>query len=290
MASLILTRNCKRSNILGISKKEFINIWNNVVKAIKGTVEYFRSFYKIPDSQLLPYEALIIPFAYYFYKNGFKEPVGEHEKNLQDMFWRYSLAQRYNNATESKITHDITIIEDILAGRQYKAAVSLDVTDKFIRENGTFRTSKSFIKAIICFFMLQRPKKLDNNADITLDSKYLLKGNSKNYHHFFPRAFLRKKGYDDEEIDNIANIIIADDYSNKYKIKDRAPSDYISEFSGVNKEILSSLHSHCIGDIEQYGIKSDNYDEFCEKRAKLIASKLQGLQLFFLAKMKLSII
>ena len=40
---------------------------------------------------------------------------------------------------------------------------------------------------------------------------------------------MRKLGYDEEFVDNIVNIVIVDDYTNKYRIKDRAPSVYISD-------------------------------------------------------------
>ena len=66
-----------------MKKEEFINIWDNVVSAIESTVDYFRGFYRIPVSQLLPYNALLVPFSYFFYHHKDK-PTGNKQKYLQD--------------------------------------------------------------------------------------------------------------------------------------------------------------------------------------------------------------
>jgi hypothetical protein len=65
--SLLLDNECKRQTILKLGKKDFINTWPAAIDAIERAIEYFRSFYRIPVSQLLPYNALIVPFAYFFY-------------------------------------------------------------------------------------------------------------------------------------------------------------------------------------------------------------------------------
>ncbi len=38
-----------------------------LVGALEQAVEYFRNRYGIPVSALLPYNALLVPFAYYFF-------------------------------------------------------------------------------------------------------------------------------------------------------------------------------------------------------------------------------
>ena len=58
----------------------------------------------------------------------------------------------------------------------------------------------------------------------------LKQANSKNYHHFFPRAYLTKKGEEKFKINHILNITIVDDFLNKNKIRAKAPSKYMKEF------------------------------------------------------------
>lgn len=67
--SLILSKNkeCKRKVILQLDKQSIIGIWDEVVSALKESIDYFRSVYRIPVSTLLPYDSLLVPFAYFFY-------------------------------------------------------------------------------------------------------------------------------------------------------------------------------------------------------------------------------
>jgi hypothetical protein len=76
----------KRKVILKLDKQEFINIWNDAIDSIEKAVEYFRHFYRIPVSQLLPYNALIVPFAYFFYHHKDK-PTGDKQSSIDYFFY-----------------------------------------------------------------------------------------------------------------------------------------------------------------------------------------------------------
>ena len=67
LISLTLKKECKKQIILKIGKNEFIDTWPKAIAALEHAVEYFRNRYGIPVSQLLPYNALLVPFAYYFF-------------------------------------------------------------------------------------------------------------------------------------------------------------------------------------------------------------------------------
>ncbi|WP_199197228.1 DUF262 domain-containing protein [Chroococcidiopsis sp. CCALA 051] len=100
--SIILSKECKRQVILQLDKTNFINIWDKAKDSIERTVEYFKNYYRIPVSQLLPYNALIAPFSYFFFDHTDK-PTGDKQKFLEDFFWRCSLSGRYSSAVESKL-------------------------------------------------------------------------------------------------------------------------------------------------------------------------------------------
>ena len=204
LIALILRKNCKGSTILNLKKEEVIGNWDNAILALKCAIDFVRASFGVQSSKLLPYDVLLIPIAYYIYKTKCKCPTGDHAAYLTDMFWRYAIMQRYNNATESKLASDITIIDTIISGEDYRPAISADLSEKYFRENGSFRIGKCITKAIVCLLLLQNPMRLDNaNHKVLTDEKELVKGNGKNYHHFFPRAYMRKKGFEDDIVDNI---------------------------------------------------------------------------------------
>lgn len=272
--SVILTKDCTRKTILKLEKQSFIEVWNDAVKAIESAVEYFRLFYRIPVSQLLPYHALVIPFAYYFYNHPDK-PIGDQQRYLEDFFWRCSLTGRYSSGLESKMFQDIRKIDLILKGEQPKYEWAVNTSAQFIIDNGWFNAGKSFIKAILCLYAYQEPKSFIDNSKVNISNYWLKQANSKNYHHFFPRAYLRKKKEDEFYINHILNITIVDDFLNKRLIRDLAPSVYMTKFN-QNKKLDETMRTHLISDLNDFGVLDDNYGKFFEQRAALISKELEA--------------
>ena len=53
-----------------------------------------------------------------------------------------------------------------------------------------------------------------------LDNSWLKVASSKNYHHFFPRAYLTNSaGFTEEQANSILNITLVDEYLNKRRSK-----------------------------------------------------------------------
>ncbi len=272
--SMIIASECKRQIILKLDKSEFISIWDETIDAIERTVEYFRSFYRIPVSQLLPYNALIVPFAYFFFKNKDK-PTGNKQKYLQDFFWRCSLSGRYSSAVESKLAQDIKRIDDILLEKLPSYDWPIDTSANFIIENGWFSAGRSYIKAILCIYAYQQPKSFVDDSIVNISNYWLKQANSKNYHHFFPRAYLRNRNTDEFYINHILNITIVDDFLNKREIGAKSPSNYMKKFKKTNKILSDTMKSHLIDDLDKFGIWNDNYDSFFQSRADRTSAELQ---------------
>jgi len=118
------------------------------------------------------------------------------------------------------------------------------------------------------------PKDFQDNGKVILDNSWLKMANSRNYHHFFPKAFLKKKG--NGNANSLMNITLVGADLNKRKIRAKAPSIYMQDFLDENDELPNSIKSHLIEDIEEFGIFSDDYSVFLEKRAKVIFTALQN--------------
>lgn len=271
--SIILEKDCSKRVILKLDKNKFIETWDSAIDAIKTTVDYFRDFYQIPVSKLLPYNALIVPFAYFFYHHPNK-PTGNKQKYLQDFFWRTSLGGRYSHSLESRITQDIKKIDSILKDKPPKYEYGIDPTWEFIKENGKFSPGRSYIKAILCIFAHHQPKSFDNDALVRISNDWLKQANSKNYHHFFPKAYLKKEGYDEVFINHIANITIVDDFLNKRKIGANAPSKYMKLFKKENPQVEETIKTHLI-DLKKFGVWENNYEKFFKERCMVIAKEIK---------------
>lgn len=273
--SLVLsrTKECKRKTILTLDKQDIIDTWGKVISAVKDSIDYFRTTYRIPVSHLLPYDSLLVPFAYFFYHKQDRPEAGQR-KYLEEFFWRMSLSFRYSSSAESRLAQDIKRIDKILADERPEYSdikVFLDSPQSLIDTN--FSAGNSYCKAILCLLAYQEPKDFRDNGKVILDNSWLKVANSRNYHHFFPKAYL--KGKTVLESNSLMNITLVSDHLNKRKIGAKAPSIYIGDFADQNANINTALNSHFI-DVKGYGIESDDYQQFLTARADKIFSHLKS--------------
>lgn len=272
--SLILEKECKRKVILRLNKQDFIDTWAPAVDAIKRAIEYFRGFYRIPVSQLLPYSTLLVPFAYFFYHHP-EKPYGDMQRYLQDFFWRCSLSARYSSSVESKLAQDIKRIDQIIAHNLPKYDWTVDISPKYIIENGWFNAGRSYVKAILCIYAYHQPKSFNDDSIVNISNYWLKQANSKNYHHFFPRAFMKGKK-EEEYVNHILNITIVDDFLNKNKIRAKAPSEYMKEFKEINSDLKETMKTHLIMDLDKFGVWKDDYNQFINERAIVVSKELEN--------------
>lgn len=272
--SVCLVKECAKKHILNLDKNDFINIWDCVIDAFERTVDYFRGTFRIPVSQLLPYDGLLVPFTYYFFNHKDK-PLGTQQGLLQDYFWRVVLTSRFSQSLESKIGQDIRRIDQILQNNQPEYEEPVDITINYISDHGYFSPGTAYIKGFLCLLAYQQPQSFADNALVTIDNSWLKQANSKNYHHFFPKAYLLKNGKSISPINHIANITIVDDFLNKRTIRDNPPSRYIADFQKANPQLVEALESHLIGDPNSWGILSDDYDLFFQKRIESFSKELK---------------
>ena len=269
--SLNLVKECTRRAILKLNKDDVINVWNETVGSIREAIDYFRTFYRVPASRLLPYNALLVPFSYFFFINKHK-PKSDQEKFLQEYFWRSSLSYRFSSAVETKLGQDAKRIDQIIGGTRpaYDFNVLLDREEM---KNWWFSTGDSYCKAILCLFSYFSPKSFKNNGNIILDNSWLKQSNSRNYHHFFPRAYLRKNNIANGN--SIVNITLVDDYLNKRDIRAKSPSQYMQEFKVRNPDLGETMKTHLVDDLSEFGVWENNYEKFLEKRGEKIVRELR---------------
>lgn len=274
VVSMLLVKNVTRKEILKLQKKEFIDMWDNATNCIKSAIDFLRNF-GVPVSRLLPYNALLVPFSYFFYKHP-ESPSGDTIKLLQDFFWRCSLGYRYSSGAEGKLAQDVDKIDKILKSEIPRYEWSIDFSENNLKQTGAFSAGKSSIKGILCLYAMHKPKSFNNNLDVRIDNAWLKISTSKNYHHFFPKSWMRNNfpQMDISHYNHILNITIVDDELNKKKIRAKAPSEYIETFAQQNSHLVESLATHLIGDIVEFGITTNDYEIFFNRRAELVSKDL----------------
>lgn len=274
MAAYMVKR-IKRGDILKLKKHQFIEMWPIVKNGIFTTVDYFRSHFRIPVSHLMPYDALLIPFTYFFIHKKGKQPTAKQEKLLTQYFWWASLSSRFSSGMENKVAQDIEKMDQILKEEapDYRGEELQLTLDNLLWR--WFSPGDAFCKAILCLYAYQQPRSFVNDHLVRVDNSWLKTANSVNYHHYFPRSYLDKKGYKNWQANCVLNITIVDDYLNKRSIGAKAPSVYMKTFRKDNKKLASTMRSHLINDLDAFGIWDNDYETFLEKRGEIVLDELK---------------
>ena len=278
LASLLLTGETKKKTILGLDKDAFIDIIPVVKDSLSHAIDYFRMCpdYSIPVSALLPYDALLIPFAFFFANNKMRKPDSAQAKHLCDYFWRSTMLSRYSSATDTKLTYDCqNVIAPILNGEIPVHSFWVDASPDFVEENGWFSMSNARVKGFLCLLASKKPRSLWDGTDVILDNTYLKQQNSRNYHNFYPKEFLKRQG-NDSKANHVVNIVFIPADENSRQISGRAPSDYLNEFKANNPSFEETLSSHLITQDGSWSIDCDDYEVFFEMRKMLLARELQS--------------
>lgn len=267
------TNECKLTSIYSLNKQTIIDNWNEVTHAFKRAIVYFKKNLNIPLSKFLPYEALIVSFAYFFFKHK-TNPSAIQRQLLQEFFWRISLSARYKEGQKERIAQDIKRIDLILKEKRpsYKdVQVALTSADSLIGVE--FSVSNSFCRAILCLLAFFEPRDFHDDAKVFLNDKPIIKSSGRNYHHFFPRKYLKDNKFKNEN--SIVNITIISDDLNK-KISASSPSEYLKYFKEENRKIEQTLTTHLIDDINSFGFSKNDYLLFLKNRSVRFYKELES--------------
>ena len=269
----ITLRAVRSKDILKIRRETFIDQWEPMKASLFTAIDFIRSELRVPVSQLVPYPALVVPLVYFFNATANKKPSIEQVRLLEQFFYWAGLTERYGSSTESKMSEDFNKMDAIVKGvAPTYASTELSIAPLKIAETW-FSAGNGYCKAILCLLAYQLPKSFDTNGLVILDNSNLKIATSRNYHHFFPKAYLDSVDKS-KEPNLIANITLIDGYSNKHRIGKKSPSEYTGKFAKTNETLADTLQTHLIRDVESYGVNADDYALFIQRRSKAIALAL----------------
>ncbi len=272
-----ITPEIKRQNILKMEKDQFIDQWPLMRESLFTAIDYLRTHVGVAVSRMLPYNSILIPLTWFFRQIGNRGVDTRENQLLRQYIYFAGLTQRYSSAVETKIPIDIKRMKTIIEGGvpDYQGEMPR-LTAEDLR-NESFSVGNARSKMVICLLSELDPKSFRTNGKIVLDNRWLKASTSKNYHHFFPKAFLRTQGVPKWRTNSLMNIVLVDDYLNKRTIKAKAPSIYMAGFAKKNKNLTETLKSHAIGDLVEFGINRDDYETFLTKRSERICSMLEEI-------------
>jgi hypothetical protein len=186
----------------------------------------------------LPHVQQLIPLTFFFSRVNCASSI--QSKYLKQWFWKTAFSRRYSAQTDDKLDADIAYFEQLIDGNFDGASkYNYTITAEQLAKQ-SFTKSSPLVRAFLVLLAQNRPVDLAHGGRVDLGSA-LSKYNSKEYHHIFPRAHLKKREFPPEKINSLCNFCFLTADSNK-KISNKAPSDYFITVvpQGTLGEILES--------------------------------------------------
>lgn len=273
--SAIIMNSSKPEDFINLPGSEVRQKFDEIRTGIFRALDFMKTELNVFSLKILPMENILVVLAAFF-ASPQKQPSPipqEQYQILKRWFWKSCFSQRYAKGG-AKITDidlaEVKKIRDGISSSLGEFHYSIE-TDYFIKNN--FNMASIATKTFVLLLAQNRPLNYIQGTKISLET-VLSQGNRKEFHHIFPKAYLKKltNKYQDKQINCLANFSILSRTDNN-KIKDRAPSKYRSEMP-ANKDKLDEILATHFCSTEMF---NDDYDSFLKLRCELLLEKAKKL-------------
>lgn len=245
-------------------------------KSLEQAIDYMYTQFNVYSDDYLPKSHQLVPLTFLFSK------INHLNKKQSDIvkkwFWRTSFSDRYTASTDKKMDEDIVFFEEVINNRfssinkyNIKIENNLFIKQKFLKSN-------SYVRSFLLLLSQKKPRDLTNGDNIDLGIA-LSTYNRKEFHHVFPRAFLKEKlELDNNQINVVSNFCFLPANSNKL-ITDDPPSTYF--FDKIPQVEFNEILISNLLPTNKEIYRENNFDLFIRERAKLINNevvKLTGIE------------
>lgn len=274
--SAIHSKGVKKTQVFALDKLDKVGMTKLVEttkKAVLKAVDLLSTDFQVYSWDFLPYEALAVILTYIYAK----QPNLSHDQivRTRQWFWRAAFNERYRGASDSAISNDLELIHDFVVNRKGKADQFGAPPTGDDWEKGVFRSNNSRSRAFVLALALKKPQNLTNGAVIDV-ADALSAFNQKEFHHIYPRAYLRGIGAPGEH-NALANICILAASENK-KISASDPKIYIPWCAtNLNTQAEAVFASNLLPSPSSFDYSKSDFKQFVDARIALISGHVQDL-------------
>lgn len=236
-------------------------------EAYKRTVDFLSTQIGIPSGEILPYSNQLTVLAEVF--RQIPTPTASQYTAISNWFWKTSLSGYFSGWNTGMMSSDLKAIGDFSSGKTSEIAFSTSPPNPDIWEKRTFRTNNAHAKLFAIILCYHKPLDLLTGQIIDVASA-LAWTNAKEFHHFFPRDYLVKKGESLDRINSLANFVLLSSASNKI-ISASPPSVYLQQvIVAAGDKLPIWLTSNLISDEAFDAALKDDFKTFLKCRAQAI--------------------
>ena len=168
------------------------NKFDNVTTGLKGAIDFLRKNLRVHKLENLPYDNILVPLTVYFADEPSRQCKmnDAHRKDIIKWFWRTCFSRRYNSQPIKNMREDVAQISKLKNGLASRLSdLTVNVTEKLFTENG-FRINSVLAKTFVLMLAQLEPRSFVSGNKVDLGAA-LKEYNRNEFHHIFPRSYLR---------------------------------------------------------------------------------------------------
>ncbi|HYF90932.1 MAG TPA: DUF262 domain-containing protein [Symbiobacteriaceae bacterium] len=264
--SAVIAGNASTETLIKLNGATVRAHFPSVVNGLKGAIDFLQKNVQVHSLDNLPYASLLIPLTVFFAAPGNKhvQYTNDQRNTILRWFWRVCLSKRYNSQPVKSIQSDIAEMVKLRNGEASDLGnFTVNVTaDDFKRE--AFRMNNVSTKTFILLLAQRIPRSFVTGSPVSL-SAVLKDYNRNEFHHLFPKAYLRSQGAPTYDPDCIANLCFMSRADNNL-LGGVAPSKYRSKMPAQIDDILSSAVCPSF-------LFTASFEEFVDSRADMLCTE-----------------
>jgi hypothetical protein len=274
--SAIHFKGIKREQVLDLRKlkpDEMDALVEDTKKSLLKTVDLLVTEFRVYSWDFLPYEALAIVLSYVYSKTPKLTP--DHITRVRQWFWRSAFSERYRGASEHFVSSDLERIHDFVVNQKGNPDLFGSLPSSDIWKTVAFRSNNSRSRAFVLALALKKPRNLTNGTSIDV-SEALSIYNQKEFHHIYPRAYLKALKAPGEH-NAIANFCMLAASENKV-ISDQDPHTYLPNcIAQLDGDAETVFASNLLPSPKTFDYTKADYPTFQLTRAPMIGQLVTDL-------------
>ncbi|MDH6703068.1 hypothetical protein P3T26_007585 [Streptomyces sp. MAA16] len=223
----------------GHTPAELREIVKRSAEGARRAADFLATDLGLPGERALPYQNQFAVLADVFHR--VQKPTPQQIADLKRWFWHTSFSGYFTNWAGAQMIATREAVKTFATGDSAAVLPSGKAPEVEAWERTRFRQGAAFSKAHALLLARERPTDLRSGRPIDT-GKALSWSNDKEYHHFFPQAYLKNEGYSETAINCVANIIMLSSITNIY-ISDQRPSEYLQELIDLHDE--DTIRAYC---------------------------------------------
>lgn len=238
----------------------------SALEAAKRAADFLATQIRAPEARSLPYANQFTVLTEIF--RLVPHPTEEQYTAIRTWFWRTTLSSYFGGWNTGQMASDRQAVKDFASGQTQEIVNSGVMPQATVWSVREFRSNSATSKMLALMLAHEAPVDLLTAQSIDV-GKSLSWGNDKEYHHFFPKAYLSRVGVEPRRSNAVANIVLLTSHSN-IQIRDTSPSDYLGKLHADlgEDELCRRLARSLVPQDALLAAFDDQYQSFLDYRSK----------------------